>query len=163
ATGPRAGRGAALLSNRTDDMYSLKPEESASSKTADFTASSDHRYQGDKLVRRFNAYSYWYLTKAMDSHHLGRGRDSVAQTLSAFSPQTLVVGIPADVLFPPSEQEFIAAHIPGARYYELHSDYGHDGFLIETGTIRAVISDILTATERKLGKYITEKTYIATL
>lgn len=163
AQGLRAARSVALLSYRTYEVYKLKQEESDSSKTDDFKASSYQRYQGDKLVRRFNAYSYWYLTKAMDSHHLGRGRDSVAQTLSAFSPQTLVVGIPADVLFPPSEQEFIAAHIPGARYYELHSDYGHDGFLIETGTLTAVISDFLKATQSKSGKDITEKTYIATL
>ena len=66
----------------------------------DFRASSYQRYQGHKLVARFDAYSYVVLTRAMDSHHLGRGRGGVAAALAGIRARTLVLGITSDVLFP---------------------------------------------------------------
>ncbi|SEG18494.1 homoserine O-acetyltransferase [Sphingobacterium lactis] len=154
--GLKAARSMALLSYRTYNAYGTTQVESDPEKTDAYKASSYQSYQGDKLVKRFNAFSYWYLTKAMDSHHLGRGRGQVEQVLANIKGiNTLVVGIPSDVLFPPQEQEFIAQHIPNAEYYELHSFFGHDGFLIETKTLTGVIGDFLerhnTSTENQLN------------
>ncbi|MEI5983949.1 UNVERIFIED_CONTAM: metX [Trichonephila clavipes] len=142
--GLKAARSMALISYRTYNAYGVTQVESDHDKTDQYKASSYQSYQGDKLVKRFNALSYWYLTKAMDSHHLGRSRGAVEEVLHGIQGiNTLVIGIPSDVLFPPQEQEFIAKNIPNAEYYELHSFFGHDGFLIETKTLTQVIGNFL--------------------
>lgn len=144
ARGLKAARSIAMLSYRSYQAYCSTQVESDFEKTDDYRASSYQSYQGEKLVKRFNAYSYWYLTKAMDSHHLGRGRGKVEDVLASFKGiNTLVVGIPSDALFPPEEQEFIARHIPHAQYYALQSFFGHDGFLIETKVLANIIGSFL--------------------
>jgi homoserine O-acetyltransferase len=49
------------------------------------------------------------------------------------------VGIASDLLFPVSEQEYLAAHIPDANLVIIDSLYGHDGFLIETAQLSALL------------------------
>ncbi|MBX0291337.1 homoserine O-acetyltransferase [Hymenobacter sp. HSC-4F20] len=132
AAGLRAARAVALLSYRSYDAYGRTQTDSHDTKLTDYLASSYQRYQGDKLVRRFNAYSYVTLSRAMDSHHVGRGRGSVPAALGRIRARTLVIGISSDVLFPTAEQQQLARYIPGATYAEMDSHYGHDGFLIET-------------------------------
>jgi homoserine O-acetyltransferase len=91
-------------------------------------------------VNRFNAYSYWYLTKVMDSHNVGRGRRGVEKALSIIKAKTLVIGIKGDLLFPVEEQQYMFRHIPKAAYAEFDSFYGHDGFLIETEVLTNIIT-----------------------
>ncbi|MEZ4775058.1 MAG: homoserine O-acetyltransferase [Bacteroidia bacterium] len=137
--GMRAARSVALLSYRGYGAYSATQQESTDEKTDDFLASSYQRYQGDKLVKRFHAFSYWALSKAMDSHHVGRGRGGVETALQAIRAKTLVIGLDSDILFPVNEQKLLAEHIPGAIYREISSDFGHDGFLIETEKLTKLI------------------------
>ncbi|SFE36923.1 homoserine O-acetyltransferase [Pedobacter antarcticus] len=141
--GLKAARSIALLSYRTYDAYVATQVESVNEKTDGFRASSYQNYQGEKLCKRFNAYSYWYLTKAMDSHNVGRGRKSVAEALQQIKADTLVIGIPNDLLFPLCEQEYLANHIPHAKFQKLLSAYGHDGFLIETDELTNIIGNFL--------------------
>ena len=100
-------------------------------KVDDFKASSYQKYQGNKLFQRFNAYSYWGLTKAMDSFNVARNRGSIEDALGKIRARCLVMGIDSDILFPPHEQVFLAANIPSANYVTIQSAYGHDGFLLE--------------------------------
>ena len=130
--GLAAARAVALLSYRGYEAYGNTQTEPSDDVLRDFRASSYQRYQGHKLVARFDAYSYVVLTRAMDSHNLGRGRGGVAAGLAGIRARTLVLGITSDVLFPLSEQHTIAEGIPGAVYGELDSSFGHDGFLLET-------------------------------
>ena len=130
--GLAAARAVALLSYRGYDAYAATQTDLEDSRLRDFRASSYQRYQGNKLVARFDAYSYVALTRAMDSHHLGRGRGGVAAALASIRARTLVLGITSDVLFPLAEQRELARGIAGAVYGELDSGYGHDGFLLET-------------------------------
>ncbi|MDX1509137.1 MAG: hypothetical protein R3358_12700, partial [Woeseiaceae bacterium] len=51
----------------------------------------------------------------------------------------LVVSVSSDALYPPHEQEFLADHLPNARYAILDSMHGHDGFLIETTALGELI------------------------
>src|SRR3546814_14744416 len=88
--------------------------------------SSYQQYQGQKLVNRFNAYSYWTLSRTMDTHDIGRGRGGAGKALQGIKARTLVIGISSDVLFPVTEQEFLARHIPGDHYVTIDSIYGHD-------------------------------------
>lgn len=67
----------------------------------------------------------------MDSHNVGRSRESIESALRSIKAKTLVVGIDSDILFPLSEQRFLAETIPHARLEVMTSLYGHDGFLVE--------------------------------
>ena len=134
--GLRAARAVALLSYRGYAAYqATQTDDEADPRLRDYRASSYQRYQGDKLVARFNAHSYVTLSRAMDAHHLGRGRGGVGPALACIRARTLVLGITSDVLFPLSEQRALAQGIAGATYGELASDYGHDGFLLEVKQI----------------------------
>jgi homoserine O-acetyltransferase len=80
----------------------------------------------------------------MDSHNLARGRKSPEDALAQIKAQTLVIGIQSDILFPINEQQFIADHIPNAQLESIESDYGHDGFLIETKKITKILTHFLS-------------------
>jgi homoserine O-acetyltransferase len=140
AKGLKAARSFALLSYRNYKTYSLTQQEETADVIDNFKASSYQNYQGEKLVNRFNAYSYWYLTKVMDSHDAGRGRKGVEKALSTIKAKTLVIGIRSDVLFPLEEQQYLFQHIPKAAFAELDSFYGHDGFLIETESLTNIVT-----------------------
>jgi len=137
--GLKTARSIALLSYRAYETYGCTQLETEDTKIDNYRASSYQNYQGDKLIKRFNAYSYWFLTKAMDSHHLGRNRNGVKEALQTIQAKTLVIGVKSDILFPPEEQKYIAENIPYAHYEEIDSFYGHDGFLIETKAITQLI------------------------
>jgi homoserine O-acetyltransferase len=143
--GLAAARAVALLSYRGHDAYGNTQTDPDDNRLRDFRASSYQRYQGNKLVARFDAYSYVVLTRAMDSHHLGRGRVGVGAALASVRARTLVLGITSDVLFPLVEQREIAEGIPGAVYGELDSGYGHDGFLLETAKITQALEGFYAA------------------
>lgn len=140
AKGLKAARSIALLSYRAYKTYDITQQEDDSNRTDDFKASSYQNYQGQKLVNRFNAYSYWYLTKTMDSHNVGRGRGTVEKALSKIKARTLVIGIKNDLLFPIEEQQYLFRHIPKSAFAEIDSFYGHDGFLIETETLTQIVT-----------------------
>ncbi|MCB9292698.1 MAG: homoserine O-acetyltransferase [Lewinellaceae bacterium] len=133
--GLEAARAIAMLSYRNYRTYQQSQAEEEPGKLDDFRASSYQRYQGYKLHKRFDVLSYLSLSKAMDSHNLGRGRGSREKALGQVQANALVIGIQSDVLFPVEEQAFIANHIPRARLELIDSIYGHDGFLIESEDI----------------------------
>ena len=122
-------------------------------KSIERDAESYQNYQGEKLAKRFNAFSYYFLSKGMDAHNVGRNRESALKKhWNKFSAKALVIGISSDILFPLTEQEFLAAHIPHAEYRAIHSPYGHDGFLLEYEQIEEAIKTFLynTVEEKKL-------------
>ena len=101
------------------------------------------RYQGQKLVDRFDANTYIYLTRAMDLHDMGAGRGTIQDVLGNIRARVLSVGISSDILYPPAEQQELSAAIPGAKYVELDSPHGHDAFLIEFGWLNAALRAFL--------------------
>lgn len=141
--GMKVARSIALLSYRHYDAYGISQIEASNELLDHFKSESYQRYQGEKLARRFNAFSYYFLTKAMDSHNIGRGRDSIEIALRRITARTLVVGISNDVLFPVSEQQYLAAAIPGAQFKSIESFYGHDGFLLEYEQLSKLILQFL--------------------
>ena len=139
ARGLKAARSIALLSYRNYMTYLETQSEEDNQKTSGFRAMSYQDYQGEKLVKRFNAYSYMRLLDALDSHNTGRGRGPIEDVLATIRAKTLVIGISSDYLFPVREQLFLTENIPGATFAGIESLYGHDGFLIETGKVGAAI------------------------
>ena len=136
AKGLKAARAIGMLTDRNYGSFQEKQTDPDPEKIDNFKASSYLNYQGDKLVNRFNAFSYWLLTKAMDSHHLGRGRGgNLIKVLESMTQPMLVMGIHSDILCPLDEQRFMVSHLPNAHLVEIDSAFGHDGFIIETEQI----------------------------
>ncbi len=144
AAGLRCARAQALISYRSFEGYGLTQAEPDDDTLFATRAASYERYQGEKLLRRgFDAYSYYYLCNAVDSHNVGRGRGGVAVALSRIRATTTVASIDTDGIFPPSEIELWAPLIPGAVYKRLNSAFGHDGFLLETRQLIDLLEPLL--------------------
>lgn len=140
--GMKIARSIALISYRHYDTYE-KTQQDDRQQLEDFRSESYQRYQGEKLAKRFNAFSYYVLTKSMDAHHLGRGVLEAEEMLKAIDAKCLSIGISSDVLYPVGEQQFIAAHIPGAQLAVIESLYGHDGFLLENEKLTELVNNFL--------------------
>ncbi|HVZ97101.1 MAG TPA: homoserine O-acetyltransferase [Chitinophagaceae bacterium] len=147
--GMKAARSVALISYRSYDTYHASQSESENEKIEHFKSESYQRYQGEKLAKRFNAFSYYFLSKGMDAHNVGRNRLSMENALQQIKAKTLAIGIKTDILFPINEQKLIAEHIPGARFVAISSLYGHDGFLLEAEQLQNLISSFLKASLQK--------------
>ncbi len=141
--GLKAARAIGMISYRQYETYQVTQSEKNNETTDDFRASTYQRYQGQKLANRFNTFTYWILSKIMDSHNVGRKRESIEQALQIIRAKTLVIGIDSDILFPLSEQKFLAEKIPGAKLEVISSIYGHDGFLVEFEHLKNIIEHFL--------------------
>lgn len=135
AEGLKIARSIGMITYRSYEAFIKTQTDTDADKLDDYKASSYMVHQGTKLVKRFNAHSYWVLTKAMDTHNLARKRESIKKVLKSIKAKTLIIGIDNDLLCPVQEQKFLAEHIPDATFATIHSLYGHDGFLIETDQI----------------------------
>lgn len=114
-----------------------------------FAVESYLDFHGNKFTRRFDANSYLTLVEAMNSHDVGRDRKGVDDALARVTATTLVLGIDSDRLFPIDGQHRIARGIPqtldGDEAVVLASDFGHDGFLIETAAVAAHLRRLFAA------------------
>ncbi len=146
--GMKVARAVALLSYRNYKRYN---ETQSDSLQINFPtkAGNYQKYQGDKLAKRFNAYSYWYLSKAMDSHNVGRNRNGIPEALGKIKANTLILSMKNDLLFPEVEQKTLEKYIPNSKQVTVQTDYGHDGFLIETKQIDKLINEHLKIKQDK--------------
>lgn len=138
--GLEAARAMAMLSYRNPQDLNAKQQESTE-KLDGFLAASYLRYQGSKLTKRFNAFSYWTLTKAMDSHDLGRGRGGLEKASKTILAKVLAVGVNSDLLFLRQESQYLSSILNNGSYAELLSTAGHDAFLIEFEQLSQLIED----------------------
>lgn len=144
AAGLRCARAQGLITYRSYDGYCLTQAEEDEDCLFAQRAASYEQYQGQKLVQRgFDAYSYYTLTYEVDSHNVGRHRGGVAAALAAISARCLVINITSDGMFPPSEGEIWSGYIPNCQYECIHSQFGHDGFLLETEQLTQLIKPLL--------------------
>lgn len=133
-------RSIALLSYRGQTAYDATQQETEErDKVENFRASSYQRYQGEKLARRFSAYTYHAITRTLDTHNIGRGRGSREEALSLIQARTTVVSVSSDILFPVAEHHYMQRLITGAQYAEIDSPFGHDGFLVESDKLNCII------------------------
>jgi homoserine O-acetyltransferase len=100
-------------------------------------------YHGAALVRRFDANSHLYLTRAMDLYDLARG-GGLDYWIGKIAAPMLLVGIRSDWLYPPDIICELASRIVAAgkdaRYAELDSPHGHDAFLKEWDQLTEVLA-----------------------
>ncbi|MDD3108283.1 MAG: homoserine O-acetyltransferase [Alistipes sp.] len=148
--GMRVARSIGLLSYRGSTAYNATQQENDSLyKLAGFRATTYQQYQGDKLCRRFDAYSYYRLSQTLDTHNVGRYRGGVESALASISCPTMVVGLSTDPIFPVSEQIFLYKHIPQSQLRLIDSPFGHDGFLVEYEKLNAILKPFLQRSLRK--------------
>lgn len=104
-------------------------------------------HHGQKLARRFDANSYLILNKVMDLHDVGRGRGGRRTALARVTAPSLVVSIDSDVLYTPRQQREMVDDLQagGAEvdHRTLHSDHGHDGFLIDFDQLAPMLDEFL--------------------
>ena len=141
--GLSVARSIAMISYRSYEGYVKTQTNEGNETVENFRASSYQSYQGKKLADRFNAYSYVTLSKAMDSHNVGRGRETIEKALSEIQAKTLVIGIDSDYLFPLVEQVYLKENIKGAKFAIISSDFGHDGFLVENEQLLKIIGEFI--------------------
>jgi homoserine O-acetyltransferase/O-succinyltransferase len=113
----------------------------------EFEVESYLRYQGDSFVRRFDANSYLYITKAMDYFDLtGPGR-SLLQAFESVRAEFLVFSINSDWLFPTYQAKEIVralkAHGVPTTFLELDAPYGHDSFFLPNKPMADAIAGFL--------------------
>ncbi len=143
-TGMAVARSIALLSYRGGWAYNISQQDTEPDNASfDRRVLSYQRYQGEKLRRRFNAYSYYRLSQAVDSHNLGRERGKIEDVLKCIQAQSLVVSISSDILFPPSDHDILVQNIPNVTYRVIDSAFGHDGFLVEHKLLNEIILDFI--------------------
>ena len=140
--GLAAARAIGLLTYRGSSGYNLTQQDRVEW-PAEHRASTYQQYQGEKLCRRYNAYSYYTILDAFDTHDVGRGRGGVAAALARIEARTLVVGITTDIIFTPGEMRELHGMIPGSRYREIDSPFGHDGFLVEHEQLDGLLSPFM--------------------
>ncbi len=144
AKGLKAARAIGMLTYRNYGIMVQQQTDHDVEKLDHYKASSYINYQGDKLVQRFNAYSYWLLTKAMDSHHIARARGGdIDGVLKGITQKTLIIGISSDILCPVAEQQHLTHQISNADLVVIDSNYGHDGFMVESKIISQHLAEWL--------------------
>ncbi len=155
ATGARPDAGLALArgigqySYRTDLEFERRFGRSAQDeedpvKDGRFAVESYLEYHGNKLARRFDPNSYIVLSEAMNHHDVGRERGGAAQALARVRADVTVAGIDSDRLYPLGLQFELARLLPGGRPVTvIDSSSGHDGFLLETDQVGALLASVL--------------------
>ncbi|MBC8143656.1 MAG: homoserine O-acetyltransferase [Armatimonadetes bacterium] len=135
-----------------EEMFGRKSAVEESALEHDLHARFDvERYlhdEGAALVKRFDANSYLYMTKAVDLHDISRGFTDMASAVRRITAPTLLVSISSDDLFPPEQMERVRDLLMGAggdvRYFCMESAYGHDAFLVESGKMEATLRNFVT-------------------
>ncbi|MDE6804685.1 MAG: homoserine O-acetyltransferase [Muribaculaceae bacterium] len=144
--GLAAARALGLLSYRGRTAYDITQKDNITLNNIPFNRKvhSYQRYQGDKLTRRFNAYSYHRICSAVDSHDIARGRGTRDQVLKSIKCPCLIIAISSDLIYPPCDHEDMAKFIPNAKFTVIDSPFAHDGFLVEHEKLDHLIKDFLT-------------------
>jgi len=119
----------------------------------DFRVESYLRHQGDSFVKRFDANSYLYITKAMDYYDAASGFRSLTEAFRKVKAKALVISVSSDWLFPTSQSKLIVNALRNngkdVTFYEIQSSYGHDAFLLEVDTLTRLIRKFLNKVSKE--------------
>jgi homoserine O-acetyltransferase len=136
-----------LLEHRFGRKHDRSGEDPSTSQTGRFDIGGYLDYQGRSFCNRFDANSYLAVTRAMELFEFGDGPDEEARLLSRIRARTLLVGIRSDWMFPPSDIRALAYRMAAigvdARYAEMESAHGHDGFLADSHELEPLLRPIL--------------------
>ena len=127
------------LQDRADYSYDF---------ATDFEVESYLKYQGDSFVKRFDANSYLYITKAMDYFDLARTHGTLEKAFEGSDADFLVISFSSDWLFPTEQSRDIIRALRRNNLNvisaDVKTDYGHDAFLLEADQIGWLITHFLS-------------------
>ncbi|MFH1368478.1 MAG: homoserine O-acetyltransferase [Elusimicrobiota bacterium] len=119
----------------------------------DFEVEGYLRYRGDSFVKRFDANSYLYLTKAMD--YLDLSGSKLIKPGARINTRFLIIAFESDWLYPAAQSEEIVRLLKSrnmnATYCKIHSTYGHDAFLLEFAEETRLVKHFLKKTQAEAG------------
>lgn len=150
--GLAAARSIALLSYRGPAAYGKTQRDKGSRVRlrGEYPAVTYQRYQGEKFVKRFDAYSYMTIAAAFDSYNVGlksrfggEDRGGIARALGRIECPALIVSISTDIVIPPEEQKELARYIKNSERHTIESPFGHDGFLVEHRKLNELIQPFI--------------------
>jgi homoserine O-acetyltransferase len=122
---------------------------------AQFEVESYLNYRGYKFVDRFDANSYIYITRAMDTFDLTQ-RGTLSVLFEGMRARFLVISFTSDWLYPSYQSLEIASALRGRNcdvaYCNLESRYGHDSFLVEVESQTEVVAGFLASTFRDIAR-----------
>lgn len=122
----------------------------------EFQVESYLKYQGDSFVRRFDANSYLYITRAMDYFDLPGKYGSLLEAFAGVEAEMLVVSISSDWLFPTYQSKEIVRALKAngvpTTFTELQSDYGHDAFLVPNDRLARTLTGFLANVQRRVRR-----------
>jgi len=116
----------------------------------EFEVESYLRYQADSFVKRFDANTYLYTSRALTYFDLARqyGGGDLAAAVAPIAARTLLIAFSSDWLYPPSDSERLAAALRAAgKQVEIRvidAPYGHDCFLLEEARQTPMIRQFLS-------------------
>jgi homoserine O-acetyltransferase len=117
----------------------------------EFAVESYLRHQADNFVKRFDANTYLYTSRALSYFDLARqyGAGKLVDALRHVRARTLLISFSSDWLYPPGDAEELAAALHAAgKPVETHvidAPYGHDCFLLEEGRQTPIIHRFLAS------------------
>ena len=115
--------------------------------TLDFQVESYLHHQGATFVKRFDANSYLYITKAVDYFDLSVD-GSLPDGLKKIKSKIQIIAVDSDWLYPVDQSKDLltALQTLGAEvsYNEVKSNYGHDAFLLENGQMNFLLNNFLS-------------------
>jgi len=117
----------------------------------EFEVESYLRHQAASFVKRFDANTYLYTSRALTYFDLARqyGGGNLVQALRNISARTLLIAFSSDWLYPPGDSEELAAALRVAgKEVELEvidAPYGHDCFLLEEARQTPIIKRFLAS------------------
>ncbi|MFC1548891.1 homoserine O-acetyltransferase [Candidatus Omnitrophota bacterium] len=133
----------------------LKKEKLGYEFSTEFEVEGYLRYRGDSFVKRFDANSYLYITKAMDYFDLQKD-EKLHLAFKGAKSRFLVIAFSSDWLYPPYQSKEIVKALKmngiDVTYCEISSDYGHDAFLLEYNEETKLVKHFLDNTFKKLEK-----------
>ena len=115
----------------------------------EFEVESYLRHQAETFVKRFDANTYLYTSRALSYFDLARqyGNGLLAHALHNVTARTLLIAFSSDWLYPPAGSAELAEALRSAdREVELHvidAPYGHDCFLLEEARQTPMIREFL--------------------
>ena len=114
--------------------------------TVDFQVESYLKHQGESFVKRFDANSYLFITKAVDLFDL-TVNNSLIDGLKDVEAKTEVISVDSDWLYPTEQSMEIVTALNAndveVSFSEIKSNYGHDAFLLEKGQLNYIFSKCL--------------------
>ena len=117
--------------------------------TKEFEVESYLQYQSESFIKRFDANSYLYITKAIDNFNIAKGFANLAEAFKGIKAKCLLISFSSDWLYPKEQSLKMvrALKINGVEttYINLQSEYGHDAFLIEDKKLKSVLKGFLNS------------------